>query len=126
MPDGQAQGHLHPFHAGANPAKARAVCPEVPEPVTLTALFFLAYWTGRAAAAARDQLTALLSVRERVLGAEHPHTLSTRYRLARWTGRAGSVISSSRCCPSANGCWIPGHPDTMATRYELAYWTAQR
>ena len=105
------------FHAGANPAKARPVCPEVPDPVTLTARFFLAYWTGRAgdAAAARDQFTALLPVRERVLGAEHLHTLSTRYRLGRWIGRVEPVISSSRCCPSPNGCWVPGHPDTMAT-----------
>ena len=39
-------------------------------------------------AAARDQYAALLPVRERVLGAEHPATLTTRANLAYWTRRA--------------------------------------
>ena len=57
---------------------------------TLTARDNLARWTGEAgdAAGARDQFAALLPVRERVLGAEHPDTLTTRGNLARWTGEA--------------------------------------
>jgi len=44
--------------------------------------------TGEAgdAAGARDQLAALLPIRERVLGPEHPGTLNTRASLAYWTG----------------------------------------
>lgn len=46
-------------------------------------------WAGDAgdAAGARDQFAALLPVRKRVPGAEHPVTL-TRGNLARWTGKA--------------------------------------
>ena len=46
-------------------------------PSTLTARSNLARWTGEAGdpAGARDQYAALLPVRERVLGAEHPDTL---------------------------------------------------
>jgi hypothetical protein len=40
------------------------------------------------AAAARDQYAALLPIRERVLGAEHPNTLTARANLAYWTGKA--------------------------------------
>jgi hypothetical protein len=43
------------------------------------------------AAGARDQYAALLPVRERVQGAEHPGTLTTRANLAHWTGRAGDA-----------------------------------
>jgi hypothetical protein len=47
-------------------------------------------WTGAAgdAAGARDQFAALLPIRERVLGPEHPDTLTTRASLAYWTGQA--------------------------------------
>ena len=41
------------------------------------------------AAAARDQYAALLPVRERVLGAEHPDTLTARANLAYWARQAG-------------------------------------
>ena len=44
----------------------------------------------------RDQFAALLPIRERVLGAEHPHTLSTRDHLARWTGQAGDAAGAPR------------------------------
>ena len=56
----------------------------------------LAYWTGEAgdAAGARDQFAALLPVRERVLGPEHPDTLHTRLNLARWTGAAGDAAGA--------------------------------
>ena len=49
-----------------------------------------ARWTGEAgdAVAARDQYAALLPIRERVLGPEHPETLTTRQNLAHWTEQA--------------------------------------
>ena len=52
--------------------------------------------TGEAgdAAGARDQLAALLPIRERVLGPEHPDTLTTRNQLARWTGEAGDAAGA--------------------------------
>ena len=40
------------------------------------------------AAGARDQYAALLPVRERVCGAEHPDTLTARANLAHWTSLA--------------------------------------
>ena len=43
------------------------------------------------AAGASDQFAALLPVRERILGPEHPDTLSTRSSLAYWTERAGDA-----------------------------------
>ena len=76
----------------------------------------LARWTGEAgdAAGARDQFAALLPVRERVLGPEHPDTLTARHELARWTGEAGMrpgpATSSPPCCPSASGSWAPSTP----------------
>ncbi|WP_246238435.1 hypothetical protein [Acrocarpospora corrugata] len=39
--------------------------------------------------AARDQYAVLLPIRERVLGAEHPHTLNARGNLAYWAGGDG-------------------------------------
>jgi hypothetical protein len=59
-------------------------------PDTLSTRANLARWTGLAgdAAGARDQLAALLPVRERVQGPEHPDTLTTRADLAHWTGQA--------------------------------------
>ena len=64
-----------------------------PSTHTLTTRHNLASWTGQAgdAAGARDQYAALLPVRERVQGAEHPHTLTTRHNLAYWTGQAGDT-----------------------------------
>src|ERR1017187_3451596 len=38
----------------------------------------------------RDQYAALLPVRERVSGAEHPYTLTARSNLAYWTRQAGT------------------------------------
>ena len=81
---------------------------------TLTARGNLAYWTGQAgdAAGARDQFAALLPIRERVLGPEHPDTLTTRAQprpldRARRGMRPGPVTSSPRCCPSTSGSWAP-------------------
>jgi hypothetical protein len=36
---------------------------------------------------ARDQFAALLPIRERVQGPEHPDTLTTRANLAYWSGK---------------------------------------
>jgi hypothetical protein len=47
------------------------------------------------AAAARDQLAALLPIRERVSGPEHPRTLITRANLAYYTGKAGTRVGGS-------------------------------
>jgi hypothetical protein len=68
--------------------------PRTPE--TLAARGDLATWTGRAGdpAAARDQLTDLLPVGERVLGPEHPETLTISNNLAYWTGRAGDPAAA--------------------------------
>jgi hypothetical protein len=62
--------------------------PEHPD--TLTTRHELAHWTGQAgnAAGARDQLAALLPLREQVQGPEHPDTLTTRSQLAYWTRQA--------------------------------------
>jgi len=56
----------------------------------------LALWTGEAGdpAAARDLLAALLPLRERVLGPEHPATLDARARLIHWTGQAGDPAAT--------------------------------
>ena len=58
-------------------------------PHTLVVRHELAVWTGEAgdAAGARDQLAALLPIRERVQGPEHPDTLTTRANLAYWSGK---------------------------------------
>ena len=39
-------------------------------------------------AGARGRFAALLPIRDRVLGPEHPRTLTTRINLARWTEMA--------------------------------------
>ena len=73
----------------------------------------LADWTGEAGdpAAARDQLAALLPIRERVLGPEHPDTLDTRHILAYWTGITdGPAAARDQLTP-------PPPP---------AYWTSRR
>ena len=83
--------------------------PEHPE--TLAVWKELAYWTGEAgdAAAARDELAALVPVCERVLGPEHPDTLTCRHHLANFTGYAGDAAaagtSSPRCCRPASVSW---------------------
>ncbi|MEU6797731.1 NB-ARC domain-containing protein, partial [Nonomuraea wenchangensis] len=64
-------------------------------PQTLAARHNLACGRGEAgdAAAARDQLAALLPITERVLGRLHPSALITRNQLARWTGQAGDAAA---------------------------------
>jgi hypothetical protein len=43
------------------------------------------------ATGARDELATLLSIRERVLGPDHPDTLAARAALAYWTMKAGDA-----------------------------------
>ena len=91
----------------------------------------LARWTGQAgdAAAARDQFAALLPIRERVLGAEHPDTLTTRDNLAYWTGKAGDAAAArdqyAALLPIRERVLGPEHPDTLTARANLAPWTGQ-
>jgi hypothetical protein len=65
---------------------------------TLATRYNLAFWTAQAgdAAWAHAQYAALLPVRERVLGAEHPDTLAFRANVAYWTGEA-----------ERGGNWLP-------------------
>jgi|SRR6516165_1763281 hypothetical protein len=64
----------------------------------------VASWTGEAgdAAAARNQLAALLPVYDRVFGPVHPETLTARTGVATWTGEAGDATSC------ANSAAAPG------------------
>ncbi|MFI9561056.1 tetratricopeptide repeat protein [Nonomuraea endophytica] len=100
-------------------------------PSTLQARYNLAYWRGRMgnATEARQEFSALLTVRERVQGIGHPQTLISRYNLARWTGEAGGA-------PGARDQYAAlylieervlgtKHHDTLATRANLAYWSDQ-
>ena len=72
------------------------------------------------AAGARDQFAALLPVRERVLGAEHPDTLTTRANLAYWTGQAGDAAGArdqlAALLPVRERVLGAEHPDTLTTR----------
>ncbi len=103
--------------------------PEHPD--TLNARHNLAYWTGQAgdAAGARDQLAALLPIRERVRGPEHPGTLITRANLARWTGQAGDAAGArdqyAALLPICERVQGAEHPDTLNARGNFATWTGQ-
>jgi hypothetical protein len=98
-------------------------------PATLAARRRLAHWTGAAgdAVGARDQLAALLPLRERVQGREHPDTLTTRGDLAAWTGNAGDAAGArdqlAALLPIRERVSGPEHPDTLDDRHKLAHWT---
>jgi hypothetical protein len=104
--------------------------PEHPD--TLGARNELARWTGAVGgntAGARDQLTALLPIIERVEGPEHPHTLNTRGRLARWTGEAGDAAGArdqlALLLPIIERVEGLEHPPTLWVRGNLARWTGE-
>ena len=65
-------------------------------PYTLETRLRLASWTGVAgdAAAARDQVAALLPAIERVLGPDHPDTQEARHILTSWTSKAEGTAGS--------------------------------
>ena len=96
-----------------------------------TARANLAYWTGVAgdAAGARDQYAALLPIRERVSGPEHPGTLTARANLAYWTGEAGDAAGArdqyAALLPIRERVLGAEHPGTLAVRANLAYWTGE-
>ena len=90
----------------------------------------LAYWTGEAGdAAARDQYAALLPVRERVLGAEHPATLTTCAGLADWTGEAGDAAAArdqyAALVPVRERVLGAEHPAMLTARASLADWAGE-
>ena len=111
------------------PSASGSWAPSTPD--TLTTRDNLAFWTGEAgdAAGARDQLAALLPIRERVLGPEHPDTLITRHNLAHWTGQAGDAAGArdqlAALLPIRERVLGAEHPDTLTTRHNLAHWTGQ-
>lgn len=98
-------------------------------PATLATRHDLASWTGDSgdAAAARDQLAALLPVREQIMGSEHRSTLATRHSLAYWSGVAGDVTGArdqfAILLPIDERILGSEHPATLAARHELARWT---
>ena len=104
--------------------ESQAYGPEHPD--TLRARCNLAIMTGQAgdAAGARDQLAALLPIRERVLSPEHPETLVTRNQLALWTGEAGDAAGArdqlAALLPIRERVRGPEHPETLITRANLA------
>jgi hypothetical protein len=101
--------------------------PEHPE--TLAARHNLARWTGQAGdqAEARDQLAALLPVREQIQGPEHPDTLDTRHELAFWTGQAGDLAGArdqfSALLSVRERVEGLEHQGSLAARHDLAFWT---
>jgi len=80
-------------------------------------------------AAARDQVAALLPVREQVLGGEHPDTLAAQANLARWTGEAGDPAAArdqyAALLPVRERVLGAQHPHTLSARANLARWTGQ-
>ncbi|HYB46410.1 MAG TPA: Hsp70 family protein [Streptosporangiaceae bacterium] len=75
---------------------------------------------------ARDQLAALLPVRERVSGAADPGTLTLRRELARWTGEAGDAAGArdqlAELLPVVKEALGGQHPDTLAVQRQLGHW----
>ena len=110
-------------------ARDGAYGPEHPD--TLNARHELARWAGNAgdSAGARDQLAALLPVRERVSGPEHPDTLNARHELARWAGKAGDAAGArdqfAALLPVRERVSGPEHPDTLNALYQLARWAGE-
>jgi hypothetical protein len=84
---------------------------------------------GRHPATARDQYAALLPVRERVLGPQHPDTLISRANLASWTGEAGDAAGArdqfAALLPVIERVLGPEHPQTLAIRANLDRWAGQ-
>ncbi|MBB6351263.1 hypothetical protein FHU36_007846 [Nonomuraea muscovyensis] len=120
---------------------AKALCQQIHDsevtslglehPHILSVRCALARWTGQAGnpVAARDQLTALLPVAERVLGTEHTETLTARHDLAHWTGEAGDTAGArdqyAALLPVRERVLGTEQPNTLATRSQLAHWTGQ-
>jgi len=86
-------------------------------------------WRAGDAAAARDQLAALLPIQERIRGPEHPETLATRHSLAAWKGSAGDAAVArdelAAVLPIMERLLGPEHPETLSTRRDFALWTGE-
>jgi hypothetical protein len=91
----------------------------------------LAHFTGDAgdAAAARDQLAALVPVLKRISRAEHPDTLATRANLAHLTGEAGDAAAArdqlAALVPVLEQVSGAEHLSTLTARANLASWTGE-
>jgi hypothetical protein len=70
------------------PAEPEGLAGPIPVAGTAAGDLGLPHRGGGGCGRARDQWAALVPVRERVLGAEHPDTLAARASLAHWTRRA--------------------------------------
>jgi hypothetical protein len=70
---------------------------------------------------------ALLPIRERVLGRQHPDTLGTRVSRARWTGEAGDAAGArdqfAALLPTYERAFDPDYWNTLNVRKNLAFWT---
>jgi hypothetical protein len=79
--------------------------------------------------AAQDLFAALLPVRERVLGPEHPGTLTARHELATWTGQAGDAAKArdqfAALVPVDERVLGSERPETLRARADLARWTGE-
>ena len=77
--------------------------------------------------AAKDAIAALLPIRERVLGPDHPETLTTLENLASWTGEAGDAAGArdqlAALVPVEERVLGPEHPNTLTDRASLIRWT---
>jgi hypothetical protein len=128
LPQG-ASPDLAPGWAERDAAPTRAATPNVA--AELAGWHMIAEQAGNAgnATAARDQYAALLRVRERVLGPEHPDTLSTRHNLASWTGEAGDPHAArdqyAELLRIRERVLGGDHPATLSTRHNLARWTGE-
>jgi tetratricopeptide repeat protein len=75
------------------------------------------------------RLAALLPIRERVLGTEHPETLGARRELVGWTGAAGDAAGArdqyAVLLPVIERVLGPEHPHTLADRGNLARWMGE-
>uniref|UniRef100_UPI0035B2B911 tetratricopeptide repeat protein n=1 Tax=Zoogloea sp. TaxID=49181 RepID=UPI0035B2B911 len=82
----------------------------------------IAYWTGESgdAGTALYMYEALLQVRQRVLGPDHPDTLITRHNIAGWTGECGDARKAlalfEALLPDQQRVLGSDHPSTLITR----------
>ncbi|MEU8614657.1 tetratricopeptide repeat protein [Actinoplanes sp. NPDC048791] len=120
------------------PAAERVWGPEHPDTLTLRPPLFrraqplpptlpvcLAHFTGQAgnAPGARDQYAALLAVRTRVNGPDHPETLATSRDLATWIGEAGDPRQArdrlADLLPLLERAWGKEHPNETLVAKDL-------
>ena len=74
--------------------------------------------------AAEGELRAVLAIRERMLGPEHPDTLATRFSIAKEIAARGAHTAAEdefRVVLAARERTLGrDHPDTLATRFSIA------